>query len=207
MRALVVSALLLAALPGEAAEPVLDVELPAGEVHVGDLVPLTLVLDPDGAELAAPPRFPAWGDGWGAAEVVETGEPASTIDEGGREVYRQRVVLQAFRPGELALPPVEVAVPLAEGTRTLATPADLAVTVASVLPPVPAEAGTEAEAIPPPQPAAPPMPLPVGAAFWWAAGIGTALLAALLVTLLLRRRRGAEGAGARPLLAPVAELS
>lgn len=194
---------LLAAAPAGAAEPVVDVELPAAELHVGDLVAVTLVVDVGDAVLDAPPRFPAWGDSWGAAEVVEAGEPVKAIEE-GRTIYRQRVVLQSFRPGEVALPPAEVAVPLAGGTRTIATRQDLALSIASLLPAAPAEAG--ADAIPPPQPAAPPQPLPLGAAFWWTAAIGTALLAALLVPMLLRRRQAAAERG-RPRLEPLPELS
>jgi hypothetical protein len=201
--ALLVAALLVAA-PAGAAEPVVDVELPAVELHVGDLAAVTLVVDVGDAVLDAPPRFPAWGDSWGSAEVVEAGEPEKAVED-GRVIYRQRVVLQAFRPGGLVLPPAEVAVPLAGGTRTVATRPDLALAIASLLPSPPAEAGADA-AIPPPQPAAPPQPLPLGAAFWWAAAIGTALLAALLVPMLLRRRQAATERG-RPRLEPLPELA
>jgi hypothetical protein len=202
--ALLVAALLVAA-PAGAAEPVVDVELPAVELHVGDLVAVTLVVDVGDAVLDAPPRFPAWGDSWGAAEVVEAGEPEKAVED-GRVIYRQRVVLQAFRPGELVLPPAEVAVPLAGGTRTVATRPDLALAIASLLPAPPAEAAADA-AIPPPQPAAPPQPLPLGAAFWWTAALGTALLAALLVPMLLRRRRAAAAGRGRPRLEPLPELA
>lgn len=197
------AALLLAA-PAGAAEPVVDVELPAVELHVGDLAAVTLVVDVGDAVLDAPPRFPPWGDSWGAAEVVEAGEPEKAVED-GRVIYRQRVVLQAFRPGELALPPAEVAVPLAGGTRTIATRPDLALQVASLLPAPPEEAGADA-AIPPPQPAAPPQPLPLGAAFWWTAAIGTALLLALLIPMLLRRRQAAAERR-RPRLEPLPELT
>ncbi|HEX6202326.1 MAG TPA: hypothetical protein VF100_04920, partial [Thermoanaerobaculia bacterium] len=126
-----------------AAEPVVDVELPAVELHVGDLVAVTLVVDVGDAVLDQPPRFPAWQDAWGGAEVVEAAEPEKAVEEDGRVLYRQRVVLQAFRPGELALPPVEVAVPLAGGTRRVATRGDLALAIESVLP---AAAGDTGEA-------------------------------------------------------------
>lgn len=202
--AALVAAALLAAGPAGAAEPVVDVELPAVDLHVGDLVAVTLVVDVGDAVLDAPPRFPAWGDSWGSAEVVEAGEPEKAVEE-GRTIYRQRVVLQAFRPGDLALPPVEVAVPLAGGTRTVATRRDLALPIASLLPTAPEEAG--ADAIPPPQPPAPPQPLPLGAAFWWTAAIGTALLLAVLLPMLLRRRREAAAERGRPRLDPLPELS
>jgi hypothetical protein len=200
---LLAAALLVAPRAG-AAEPVVDVELPAAALHVGDLAAVTLVIDVGDAVLDAPPRFPAWGDSWGAAEVVEADEPVKAVED-GRTIWRQRVVLQAFRPGELALPPAEVAVPLAGGTRTIATRPDLALSIASLLPAVSEEAG--ADAIPPPQPAAPPQPLPLPAAFWWTAAIGIALLLALLVPMLLRRRRERAGDGRRPRLGPFPELS
>lgn len=199
-----VPVLLLASPAASAAEPVVDVELPAVELHVGDHVPVTLVVDVGNAVLDAPPRFPAWQDAWGGAEVVEAAEPEKAVED-GRVLYRQRLVLQAFRPGELALPPVEVAVPLAGGTRRIATRGDLALSIESVLPPAAGEAGEEA--IPPPQPPAPPQALPLGAAFWWTAGIGTALLAALLLPMLLRRRREAAAGRARSRLEPLPELT
>jgi hypothetical protein len=104
----------------------------------------------------------------------------------------------------VALPPLEIAVPLAGGTRAISTRADLALTVESVLPAAPPEAGEEA--IPPPQPAAPPRELPLPAAFWWTAAILSAAILALLVPMLLRRRREAAGAG-RARLAPLPELA
>lgn len=186
------------------AEPVVDVELPAVELRVGDLVPVTLVVDVGDAALDAPPRFPAWRDAWGDAEVVAATEPERAVED-GRVLWRQRVTLQAFRPGEVALPPVEVAVPLAGGTRTIATREDLALSIGSVLPAPPAEAGAE-EAIPPPQPAAPPQALPLPAAFWWTAAILSAAILALLVPMLLRRRREAAGVG-RARLDPLPELA
>jgi hypothetical protein len=190
-----------------AAEPVVDVELPAVELHVGDLVPVTLVVDVGDAVLDAPPRFPAWQDAWGGAEVVAAAEPEKAVED-GRVLYRQRVVLQAFRPGELALPPVEVAVPLAGGTRRIATRGDLALAIESVLPAAAGDTGEAGEeAIPPPQPPSPPRALPLGAAFWWTVGIGTALIAALLLPMLLRRRRDAAAARGHARLEPLPELA
>ncbi|HUO85852.1 MAG TPA: hypothetical protein VM617_00560 [Thermoanaerobaculia bacterium] len=185
-----------------AAEPVVAVELPAGELAVGDHAAVTLVVDVGDAVLDAAPRFPAWRDAWGSAEVVQADEPVRSVED-GRVLYRQRVVLQVFRPGEVALPPLEVAVPLAGGTRTISTPADLALTIGSVLPPGAGEG--EDEAIPPPQPPAPPRALPLGAAFWVTSAVGTALLLALLLPML--RRRHAAAAGRRPALEPLPELT
>lgn len=210
MRGSTTAALVLVALASaaHAAEPVVDVELPAVELHVGDLVPVTLVVDVGDAVLDEPPRFPAWQESWGAAEVVAASPPEKAVEEDGRVLWRQRVTLQAFRPGEVTLPPVEVAVPLAGGTRRIATRGDLALAVESVLPAA-AEGAGEAgeEAIPPPEPPAPPQALPLGAAFWWTAGIGTALLAALLLPMLWRRRHGAADGRGRARPAPLAELT
>jgi hypothetical protein len=197
-------ALVALAPAARAAEPVVDVELPAVELRVGDLVPVTLVVDLGDAAPDAPPRFPAWQDSWGDAEVAAAEEPERAVED-GRVLWRQRVTLQAFRPGEVALPPVEVAVPLAGGTRTIATRDDLALSIGSVLPVPPAEAGAD-EAIPPPQPAAPPQALPLPAAFWWTAAILSAAILALLVPMLLRRRREAAAAG-RARLEPLPELA
>lgn len=200
---------LLASPAAHAAEPVVDVEIPAVELHVGDLVPVTLVVDVGDAALDEPPRFPAWQDAWGGAEVVAAAEPEKVVEEDGRVLWRQRLTLQAFRPGELTLPPVEVAVPLAGGTRRVATRGDLALAIESVLPAAAGEENGEAgeEAIPPPQPPAPPRALPLGAVFWWTAGIGTALLAALLLPMLLRRRRAADAGRGRGRLEPLPELA
>lgn len=175
---------------------------PSGPVTVGDPVEavLTVRLPNEPDDPGAEPRFPLWGRRWGEAEVVEAGEP-QRVEHGGEVSYRQRLVLTAFRPGTVELPPVEVAVPSpGDGgrTRALATPAGLAFEVRSVLPP-----GDE---VPAPMPPAGLRRLPWGAPFWAAlAGFGAAAL--LLSALLLRRRRSATASAAtRPAAPPLPEL-
>ncbi len=179
--------------------PSLDVRLAPGPHTVGDRVEAVLTLRaPAGA---GEPVFPEWSGAWGEAEVVGagpvervpeeqaagggSGEAAGTGGAGAtaetangavgapQAVYRQRLELTAFRPGEVPLPPVRVALPASpaaggEGEAVvLTTPAGLALTIDSVLPAAAgpdAEAGAEA-AEPAPMPPAPPRPLPLGAPF------------------------------------------
>jgi hypothetical protein len=174
--------------------PTLEVELDPREPTVGEPVDAVLTLRLD-AEPAAPPRFPSWGERWGGAEVRHAGEPERVAGESF--AYRQRLVLAAFRTGEIALPPQAVALPLAERTLQVSTPADLALTVRSVLPPD--ETASE------PKPGAPLRPLPWGERFLWtAAALGALCLGAALV--LLRRQSAATRAAAAPPLPPLAEL-
>lgn len=182
---------LLAAAPAAAAT--LEVTLEPRTATVGDRVEAVLVLAAAAGELAGDPRFPVWGERWGAAEIVEAGP----VERRGGE-HRQRLILAAYRPGSLELPPKRVAVPGPAGTAELWTPADLVLQVDSVLP-----AGDEGEAVEP-RPPVPPRALPLGAAFWWtAAALG--LLAAGAAALAVRRHRPAAGSPARR-LAPAAEL-
>lgn len=162
------------------AVPRLQVSLEPDTVTVGDRVEAVLELAVEPAELAGEPRFPAWGERWGGAEVVDAGAV-----ERRPSGYRQRLTLTAFRTGRVKLPPRTVALPGEVETVELSTPVDLALTVESVLP---ADAGTgELSARPP----APPRSLPLGGAFWWTAG-SLAVLA--LGAVALARRRGLEGA-------------
>ena len=185
---------------GTLAGPRVEVALDPPRATVGDRVEAVLrVAVPPGA---GAPRFPSWRQGWGAAEVLAVDEPVLEMPtDGGRTVYRQRLVLAAFAPGRVELPPVAVAVPLAEQTLQVLTPPALALEIASVLPPV-----AKGEKLAP-KPAADLRPLPWGERFWWTAGtLSTALLGA---ALLLRRRfrlPGALPAPAAPALAPLAEL-
>lgn len=189
---------LLAAAPAAAAT--LEVTLEPRTATVGDRVEAVLVLAAAAGELAGDPRFPVWGERWGAAEIVEVGpvERARPGPAGEGGEHRQRLILAAFRPGSLELPPKRVTVPGPAGTAELWTPADLVLQVGSVLP-----AGDEGEAVEP-RPPVPPRALPLGAAFWWtAAALG--LLAAGALALAVRRHRPAAGSPARR-LAPAAEL-
>jgi hypothetical protein len=205
---LAAAALLAATAAGAAAgaepgPPRLATEVVTARPTVGDLVTVELRLElPAGTALDGEPRFPAWRDAWGGAEVVEAGRVAMAEAAGGGRSWVQAVVLQVFRPGRMPLPPREVAVPLATGTVRLSTPAALAVEVASVLPP---PAG-DAAAIPPAAPAAPPVALPWGAAFWWTAVVGAALCLAAVLLLRRRLREESPAAPARPPAPPFEEL-
>jgi len=98
----------------------------------------------------------------------------------------------------LALPPVEVWVPLASGTVAARTPEGVAVEIRSVLPP-----GSET---PKPKPEEPPRPLPIGERFWWTLAVGGLLLAGA-IALYARRRAAEEAAGeGAPRLPPLPEL-
>jgi hypothetical protein len=253
-----------AAAPGGA--PVVTAMVPGAPATVGDRVEVIVVLRVPAARLAGEPRFPAWGENWGEAEVREHGEvrrehdeeraagtaagaagatgtsnaagasalggaattvggtasreggAVSAVDgtasrEGGAAsavdgtasagdvaVYSQRLVLQLFRTGRVALPPIAIAVPLAGGTVQATTPAGLALRVRSVLP---AKVQDRHQ-----QPPAALRQLPLGAAFWWSLA-GLAALVGLGAWGLWRRRaaRGAGGAAVKaPALAPLPEL-
>ena len=198
---------------GATPRPAVGVEVAAGPHTVGDRIELTLSVAVPG-DPEARPRFPTWGETWGEAEVVDAGPPQQVEGAGGaaggtaggtETLWRQRLVVAAFRPGRVALPAREIAVPLGETVR-LSTPADLALEIASVLPA--AEEGDDGgSAIPPPRPPAPPRALPLGAPFWWTLAAGLALLAALAWLAAARRRKAAADAvAAAPPLPPLAEL-
>ncbi len=198
---------------GTAGLPRLAVSLEPGSLTVGDRVRATLTLTADPAGLAGEPRFPAWGKAWGDAEVLEVSPvgrraaPAGPGGSGGPVEYRQTVVVTAFRPGRISLPPRKVAVPGPRATRELETPAELALTVRSVLP---AEApGRSGKAIPEPKPPAPPRELPVGRAFWWTlAAMGLAAAGAVGLAVARARAGGARtAAAARSAPAPADELA
>lgn len=181
---------LLAAVPAAGA-PRLQVSLEPETLTVGDRVEALLELAVEPAELAGEPRFPAWGDRWGGAEVLEAG-PVERHGSG----YRQRLLLTAFRTGRLELPPKTVAVPGPSETTELRTPADLVLAVESVLPPD-VETG-ELAARPPVHPRS----LPLGGAFWWTAGaLGALALGAVALARGLTRKRTRQGepAAAGPL--------
>lgn len=191
--------LLLLALPAAAQiEPKVEVALTQhDQLTVGDRVEAVLALRVDPATLSGEPRFPVWGTSWGGADVLEKETP-QRVEENGATVWRQRLVLAAFRTGKVELPPVEVAVPLRERTIQARTPAGLALTVRSVLP--------ADEKNPAPKPPAAPRQLPIGAPFWWTLA-ASGLVLALLGWMLWRRRR-AEGPEemVQPQLPPFDEL-
>lgn len=199
--ALLLSSPVLAQAPQTAQTPPrVEVSLTPREGTVGDRIEAVLTLRADPAALAGAPRFPAWGTTWGDAEILEKTEPQQVQEKEGSTatVWRQRIVLAAFRPGQVNLPPVDVAVPLRDRTTQASTPTGLSFTLRSVLP-----AGEE----PAPKPPAPPRQLPIGEAFWWT--LAGSLLVLLAVAWALRRRLRAE-AGAvevsQPALPPFEEL-
>lgn len=218
--AVIVLVALVAPAPSAAAAPTaadgfdLALEITPRTVTVGDRITavLTLTATPDAAgrlarepgQQAAAPRFPTWGDHWGAAEVLEAGpvdrRPSGRTGD-GRATWRQRLVLAAFRPGDLTLPPVTVRLPLAAGTVELSTGAPQRLRVDSVLP-----TGSDPATLQPTS-AAPPRPLPAGASFWWTLAGGALLAGALLLIGSVRRRRRSGGQRETPSLPPFEELA
>jgi hypothetical protein len=196
------------ALPPAPAAPGVEVAvaLPAAAVTVGDRAEAVITVRvPPAARLAGEPRFPVWRGAWGEAEVREQGEPRRAAGPGGAALYSQRLVLAAFHPGRVELPPAAIALPLGSGTVQAWTPAGLALAVHSVLP-----AGAAAKDLHP-RPPAPLRPLPLGTAFYCTLAVLAAAAAAGIWALWRRERRrraaaGAEGLAARPLLAPLPEL-
>jgi hypothetical protein len=134
--------------------------------------------------LAGEPRFPAWQKTWGEAEIVSQGAPEKAAGPPGEAVWRQRIVVAAFRPGRVPLPPVEVALPYRDRTVQARTSPGLAFEVRSVIPADQKE--------PKPKPPAPPLRLPVGNLFMWVVA-GLACACALLAYLLFRRRKEVAG--------------
>ena len=190
---------LLLAAPLAAQPSPVSVALAPNGPTVGDHVVATITLQIHAADLADEPRFPAWGKTWGEAEIVARGTPAKVAAHNGVAVYEQRLVLAAFRPGKVPLPPMEIALPTRAGTARLQTPAGLAVAVRSVIPP--------SEKNPKPKPPAAMRSLALGERFWWTLAV---LLAACLAAgwLLFRRRRAqAATAAAAPPLPPFDELA
>jgi hypothetical protein len=171
---------------------------PPAALTVGDRVEATLDLTVRTADLTGEPRFPSWQESWGEAEIVEKGAPEKVREEGGVATYRQRLVLAAFRPGKVALPPMAVALPGARGTAQARTPADLALEIGSVLP--------ANEKNPQPKPPAALRPLPLGDRFWWTLATLSAVCLGLLFLLWRRSRATAAEAPAAPPLPPYDEL-
>ncbi|HEX5720119.1 MAG TPA: hypothetical protein VF179_28440 [Thermoanaerobaculia bacterium] len=172
-----------------------QVTLSPNQPTVGDRIAATITLQVEPGALAAEPRFLTWKATWGEAEVVEAGKPEKVSET----TWRQGLVLAAFRTGQVPLPPVQIAVPLRDRTVQVSTPAGLSLDLRSVLP--------KGEKNPQPKPERPPVPLPIGDAFWWTLG-AMSLACAILGLLLLRQRRNQEEpAAARPELAPFEELT
>lgn len=191
--------LLLIALP-LAAQPApapVAVTLEPATLTVGDPVRATIALEAQTAELTGDPRFPAWGTTWGDAEVLKAGNPVKVWERDGKARWEQRLTVTVFRPGKVALPAVEIAVPFKTRTVKARSAEALALEVRSVLP--------KNEPDPQAKPAAPPVSLPLGERFWWTvAGLGALCL---LLGWLLFRRRAKAAAPAVPALPPFEELA
>jgi hypothetical protein len=181
--------------------PTVTARLTPAEVTVGDRVRVELdVALPPGAVDA--PALPPGLRRWGAAEVLAAGEAQKLPGEGH---YRFHLLLTSFRPGDVTLPPLPIAAaapPRDDGAATeplrLQTPEGLGFAVRSVLP-----AGGEATPMPP----ARPQGLPLGSAFWWAAGGLLAAVALAAAALAWRwRNLPAPTAEAAPALAPLPAL-
>lgn len=188
----------LIASPLAAQTPPVTVSLTPASLTVGDPVQARITLQVSTANLAGDPRFPSWEKGWGEAEVLKADPPVKLSEQGGAAIWEQTVTLAAYRPGKVALPPMEIAVPTKERLVKAKTPAGLTLEVKSVLP--------ANQPKPEPMPAAAPVRLPLGERFWWTTAIlgALTLLAALAVFL---RRRPAEQAAPVPVLPPFEELA
>ena len=201
MKALITPALfVLMALPALAQPSPVTVGLGPNGITVGD--PAQAVISVTGRvdDLKGAPRFPVWGPAWGEAEIVVKGEPVKIGERDGIATWQQRLVLRAFRPGSVPLPPVAVEIPLKTGTVEAQTPAGLALAIRSVIPP--------GEKNPLPKPPAAMRPLPLGSRFWWTVGILTALcLIGLWLVRWQGRRRAAAAAPPVPALPPFEELA
>jgi hypothetical protein len=179
----------------------LRAQLSPQEITVGDRVRVELEVTLPAGERWGPPAIPADLRNWGEAELLAQQRPE--MIPGAPQRYRLVLLVTAWKPGKVTLPPIPVAVaPLRQEEPSpprpllIATP-PLELTVKSVLP-------AQGEATP--RPPAPPQPLPVGAAFWWTSG-GLALACLAAAGLLLWRRRGmAVAAPAAPPLPPLAQF-
>jgi hypothetical protein len=197
---LLAAALANAGAVGAPAQP-LRARLSPQQITVGDPVRVQIEVDlPAGQRWGTPaidPRLRQWGD----AEVLASQRPHPVAGAPGR--YRLELVVTAFRPGKVSLPPLPIAV--AQPRREEAPPQPpllfhtppLSFDVRSVLP---------AQGEPTPRPPTPPQPLPLGAAFWWAAG-ALALACLLAAGALFWRRRGlALARAAAPSLPPFGQF-
>lgn len=132
-----VAGLLLPALPAAAQDysgAALGVEVAPAEIKVGDWATATLTLVWGGEAPSETPRFPTWQKDWGEAEVVSAGPVEQMENQGDRRIYRQQVVITAFRPGTLELPPPKVVVPLAGRSVEATAKSQTRLLVGSVLP-------------------------------------------------------------------------
>ncbi|HWM94680.1 MAG TPA: hypothetical protein VN493_28260 [Thermoanaerobaculia bacterium] len=192
MKGLVALGLLLTA-PASAQQ--VQVNLSPNQPTVGDRVEAVITLQMEPGVLASDPRFPTWGATWGEAEVVEKTPPQKVSET----IWRQRLVLAAFRPGQVPLPPAQIAVPLRDRTIQASTPAGLSLDVRSVLP--------RGEKNPQPKAEKPPVRLPIGETFWWTLAAMSLVCLILGLLLLWQQRTREETTAVEPRLAPFEELA
>ncbi|RMH20163.1 MAG: hypothetical protein D6696_08735 [Acidobacteria bacterium] len=186
----------------ELPEPEVRALLEPRQITVGDPLRLTLVLEWPAGAPDVEPRFPAWQETWGGAEILEVGPVERQRGTGGVTLFSQTLRLTAYRTGEIELPPLAIAVPFGEQTRELATPADLGFEVVSVLPEV---AEGEEEQLQPRPPSALET-LPVGQRFALASAVLLALCALLAVLVARRHPEAFGGLLSPPRLPPLEEL-
>jgi hypothetical protein len=200
MRTLITLLLLnLLAAPALAQPSPVTVALAPNGITVGDPAQAVVSVTAQAADLAGAPRFPVWGPTWGEAEIVVKSEPVKTGERDGIATWQQRLVLRAFRPGSVPLPPVAIEIPLKTGTVRAQTPAGLALALRSVIP--------QGEQNPIPKPPAAMRPLPLGSRFWWTLGSLAALCLIGLWLLRRQRRTAIAGVPAVPALPPFEELT
>ncbi|HEX4496647.1 MAG TPA: hypothetical protein VIE43_13325, partial [Thermoanaerobaculia bacterium] len=97
-------ALWVLALPLLAQPSPVTVALTPATPTVGDPVQATITLRVPTANLAADPRFPAWGKTWGEVEITAKAEPVKVSEQGGIATWEQHLTLAAFRTGSVPLP-------------------------------------------------------------------------------------------------------
>lgn len=173
-----------------ASGPELTVAIEPSEVRVGDRVTAILAVEP-APDATDAPRFPEWRDSWGPAEVLASSPPVE--DDG---VWRQRLELTFFAPGEQELPTPAIEVPTVGGALSARPARPPVVRVLSVLTP----GQTDLE------PAAPPRSLPWGKPFGWTTGALAAAIAAVTLLAFWRHRRAFVAAEIEALLPPLEQL-
>ncbi|MEM8963363.1 MAG: hypothetical protein AAGD38_17890 [Acidobacteriota bacterium] len=169
--------------------------------QVGDRLAIDIVLDWPSADVT--PRFPAWTESWGDAEVLEVGPVERQVLSDGVVSFLQPLVIAAYRPGEIELPPQPIEVTEADGeTVTVQTP----VTTYTIVSVLPSDAEPTALA---PKAAAEPVALDDDWGFGITAAILLAVVLAAGIFAALRRYPvlvDALGRVIGPRLAPLDEL-
>lgn len=184
-----------------AAVPAVRARLSPSQITVGDRVRVELEVTLPAGERWGPPALDPRLRTWGEAEILAAQRPQAL--PGAPTRYRLELLVTAFKPGTVILPPIPVfAAPLHQEDPSPPPPLQLDTpplqfTVRSVLP---------ADGQPTPQPPTPPQPVPFGQAFWWTTG-GLAFACLAATGALLWRRRGIVAAvPAAPPLPPLARF-